>query len=90
MVVAVKTFCIPHFCLQSRSAIHLPTGTNTFLMYLANYETYDKMWALVDEALQIRWGLGFFGLAHFAAQCCKPTIGLNKEGNFSKHRADIQ
>lgn len=48
------------------------------------------MWALVDETLQIQWDLGCFGLAQFAAQCCKPTISLNKEGNFSKHCADIQ
>lgn len=59
-------------------------------MYLTNYETCDKMWALLDETLQIHWGLACFGLAQFAAQCCRPTIGLNKEENFSKHCADTQ
>lgn len=47
------------------------------------------MWTLVDKALQIHRCLGCFGLAQFAAQCCKPTIRLNKEGDLSKHWADI-
>lgn len=49
-----------------------------------------KMWVLIDEILEIHWGLGCFGLAQAAAWSCKPTISLNKGGNFSKPCADTQ